>query len=109
MIPKDFVVSFVEKIKSFSEQVEPSFFELTFVMALEYFVHQKVDIAIIETGLGGRLDSTNVITPELSVITNIGLDHMDILGDSPEKIAVEKAGIVKQTVPVVIGEVTPIT
>jgi dihydrofolate synthase/folylpolyglutamate synthase len=109
MIPHDFVISFVEKTKTFSEEIEPSFFELTFVMAIEYFVHQKVDIAIIETGLGGRLDSTNVITPGLSVITNIGFDHMDILGNSLDKIAFEKAGIIKPGVPVVIGEVTPET
>ena len=73
-------------------------------MALDYFAQENVEIAIIETGLGGRLDSTNVITPELSVITNIGFDHMDILGDSLEKIAFEKAGIIKQNIPVVIGE-----
>ena len=82
MIPKDFIIDFVQKTNAFSEQINPSFFELTFVMALEYFAKQKVDIAIIETGLGGRLDSTNVIIPEVSVITNIGFDHMDILGDT---------------------------
>lgn len=109
MIPRDFVTAFVEKTKTFSEEIEPSFFELTFVMALEYFVHQNVDIAVIETGLGGRLDSTNVITPLLSVITNIGFDHMDILGDSPGKIAYEKAGIIKPGIPVVIGEAIPET
>ncbi len=103
-IEEDFVVSFVEKMKSVSEKIEPSFFELTVVMALEYFTEKKVDIAIIETGLGGRLDSTNVITPELSIITNIGYDHMNILGDTLEKIAFEKAGIIKPGVPVVIGE-----
>jgi len=78
-------------------------------MALEYFKQQRVDIAIIETGLGGRLDSTNVISPEVAVITNIGFDHMDILGDRIEKIAVEKAGIIKQNIPVIIGETTPET
>ena len=109
MIPKDFAIDFVEKIKTFSEEINPSFFELTFVMALEYFAQQKVDIAIIETGLGGRLDSTNVITPELAIITNIGFDHMDILGDTIAKIAGEKAGIIKHDVPVVIGETTPET
>jgi dihydrofolate synthase/folylpolyglutamate synthase len=109
MIPGDFIIDFVEKIKPFSEEINPSFFELTFVMALEYFAEQKVDIAIIETGLGGRLDSTNVITPEVAVITNIGFDHMDILGDTIEKIAVEKAGIIKQNIPVIIGETTPET
>ncbi|HWH62616.1 MAG TPA: folylpolyglutamate synthase/dihydrofolate synthase family protein, partial [Ginsengibacter sp.] len=109
MIPKDFVIDFIKKIKTFSEEINPSFFELTFVMALEYFAQQKVDIAIIETGLGGRLDSTNVITPELAIITNIGFDHMDILGDTIAKIAGEKAGIIKHDVPVVIGETTPET
>jgi dihydrofolate synthase/folylpolyglutamate synthase len=103
-IREEFVVSFVERMKSFSEEINPSFFELTVVMALEYFGEQKVDIAIIETGLGGRLDSTNVITPELSIITNIGYDHMNILGDTLEKIAYEKAGIIKQNIPAVIGE-----
>jgi len=107
MIEKEFVVSFVEKMKCFSEQIEPSFFELTVVMALQYFAAQSVDIAVIETGLGGRLDSTNVILPELSIITNIGYDHMNILGDTLEKIAFEKAGIIKPGVAVVIGEVLP--
>ena len=82
MIPKDFVIDFIKKIKTFSEEINPSFFELTFVMALEYFAEEKVDLAIIETGLGGRLDSTNVITPEIAIITNIGFDHMEILGDT---------------------------
>ncbi len=107
MISREFVVEFVERIKSLSEEIMPSFFELTFVMALEYFVRQETDIAIIETGLGGRLDSTNVITPELSVITNIAYDHMDILGDSLDKIAFEKAGIIKPGTPAVIGETIP--
>ena len=109
MIKKDFIVSFVEKMKDITEEISPSFFELTVVMALQYFAEQKVDIAIIETGLGGRLDSTNVITPELSIITNIGYDHMNILGDTLEKIAFEKAGIIKPNVPVVIGESLPQT
>ena len=109
MISREFVIEFVEKTKIFSEAINPSFFELTFVMALEYFAKQKVDIAIIETGLGGRLDSTNVIIPEVSIITNIGFDHMDILGDTIEKIAIEKAGIIKQNVPVIIGETTAAT
>ena len=108
-IKEDFVVSFVERMKTVSEQINPSFFELTVVMALEYFAIEKVDIAIIETGLGGRLDSTNVITPELSIITNIGYDHMNILGDTLEKIAFEKAGIIKPTIPVIIGESLPET
>jgi dihydrofolate synthase/folylpolyglutamate synthase len=108
-IEEKFVISFVEKMKNVSENIDPSFFELTVVMALQYFNEQKVDIAIIETGLGGRLDSTNIITPELSIITNIGYDHMNILGDTLEKIAFEKAGIIKNKIPVVIGESIPET
>ncbi|MBA2249144.1 MAG: bifunctional folylpolyglutamate synthase/dihydrofolate synthase [Chitinophagaceae bacterium] len=109
MISKDFVVDFVDKIRPVSEAINPSFFELTVAMALDYFAAQKTDIAIIETGLGGRLDSTNIITPVLSIITNIGYDHTDILGDTLELIAFEKAGIIKPKVPVVIGEVIPET
>jgi dihydrofolate synthase/folylpolyglutamate synthase len=109
MVQEDFVIEFVQKMKSVADEINPSFFELTFVMAMEYFVQQNVDVAIIETGLGGRLDSTNVISPEVSVITNIGFDHMDILGDTIEKIALEKAGIIKPGIPVVIGETTTIT
>jgi len=104
MISKDFVVDFVKRTKIVSEQVQPSFFELTVAMAFDYFEKEKVDIAVIETGLGGRLDSTNIITPLLSIITNIGYDHMDLLGYTLEKIASEKAGIIKPGVPVVIGE-----
>jgi dihydrofolate synthase/folylpolyglutamate synthase len=104
MISKNFVVDFVESTKSMSEQIKPSFFELTVAMAFDYFEKEKVDIAVIETGLGGRLDSTNIITPILSIITNIGYDHIDILGDTLEKIAAEKAGIIKSKIPVVIGE-----
>ena len=104
MISQEFIVDFVERTKTISEQIKPSFFELTVAMAFDYFEKEHVDIAIIETGLGGRLDSTNIITPILSIITNIGYDHMDILGDTLEKIAAEKAGIIKQNVPVVIGE-----
>jgi dihydrofolate synthase / folylpolyglutamate synthase len=104
MISESFVIDFVEKTKEISEEIKPSFFELTFAMALDYFAEEKVDVAIIETGLGGRLDSTNVITPLLSVITNISFDHTDILGDTLTKIAFEKAGIIKQNIPVVIGE-----
>jgi dihydrofolate synthase/folylpolyglutamate synthase len=104
MVSEEFVVEFVQRTKDISEQIKPSFFELTVAMAFDYFERQKVDIAVIETGLGGRLDSTNVITPILSVITNIGFDHMDILGNTLEKIAAEKAGIIKFNVPVVIGE-----
>lgn len=104
MIDQQFVVDFVEHIKPQIDKIQPSFFEITVAMAFDYFANQEVDIAVIETGLGGRLDSTNVITPELSIITNIGYDHMQILGDTLEKIAAEKAGIIKKEVPVVVGE-----
>ena len=109
MISEDFVVDFVERTKTISEEIKPSFFELTVAMAFDYFEKEKIDIAVIETGLGGRLDSTNIITPILSIITNIGYDHMDLLGDTLEKIASEKAGIIKPVVPVVIGEYLPET
>ncbi len=109
MIGEKFVIDFTQKINPLIEKTEPSFFEITVAMAFDFFAEQKVDIAIIETGLGGRLDSTNIITPELSVITNIGWDHMNLLGDSLEKIALEKAGIIKKAVPVVIGEIIPET
>ncbi|WP_295123177.1 folylpolyglutamate synthase/dihydrofolate synthase family protein [uncultured Chitinophaga sp.] len=101
---EEFVVDFVARMQTGITDIEPSFFELTMMMAFEYFKAEKVDIAIIETGLGGRLDSTNIITPELSIITNISFDHMHILGDTLPKIAFEKAGIIKLGVPVVIGE-----
>lgn len=104
MVPEDFVITFVQRVKPLIGSIEPSFFEITVAMAFEFFAEQKTDIAIIETGLGGRLDSTNIITPELSIITNIGYDHMNILGNSLEEIAAEKAGIIKQNIPVVIGE-----
>ena len=104
MINQDFVIDFVEKTKPLCAAIEPSFFELTVAMAFEYFVEEAVDIAVIETGLGGRLDSTNVITPEISIITNIGYDHMNLLGNTLPEIAAEKAGIIKPGVPVVIGE-----
>ena len=104
MCTKQFIVDFTEKIKPQIELLQPSFFEITVAMAFDYFAQQKVDVAVIETGLGGRLDSTNIIMPELSIITNIGYDHMNILGDTLEKIAYEKAGIIKQNIPVVIGE-----
>lgn len=103
-IAEQYVIDFVDLNRSKFEPVEASFFELTMMMAFCYFREQKVDIAIIEVGLGGRLDSTNIITPELSVITNIGLDHVQFLGDTIRKIATEKAGIIKPNVPVVIGE-----
>ncbi len=110
MIHKDFVVSeFVKRIQPLAEEIDPSFFEVTVAMAFDYFAQERVDIAIVEVGLGGRLDSTNVITPELSLITNIGYDHMNLLGDTLAKIAFEKAGIIKHKVPVVIGEHQPET
>ncbi len=103
-IPKEKVVRFVEKYKPDFEKIRPSFFEMTVGMAFDYFREEKVDVAIIEVGMGGRLDSTNVITPLLSIITNISFDHKQFLGDTLEKIAIEKAGIIKYSVPVVIGE-----
>lgn len=106
---QEFVVQFTEQMKPFIEEFKPSFFEITVGMAFEYFAKEKVDIAIIETGLGGRLDSTNIITPILSIITNIGLDHVQMLGNSLPEIAVEKAGIIKQNVSVIIGETNAAT
>lgn len=103
-VSKGFVAGFIEKNKSFLEKQQLSFFEMTVGMAFDYFATQKVDIAIIEVGLGGRLDSTNVITPEVSVITNIGLDHTQFLGETLPEIAFEKAGIIKKNTTVVIGE-----
>ena len=107
MIREDFVIDFVARTKDLTAVIEPSFFELTVAMAFEYFAESKVDIAIIETGLGGRLDSTNIIQPILSVITNIGFDHMNLLGNSIQEIAWQKAGIIKRNTPVVIGEILP--
>lgn len=104
MIGEEEVIRFVEKNKKRFEEISPSFFEWTTALAFKFFADEKVDVAIIETGLGGRLDSTNIITPVLSVITNISYDHMQFLGDTLEKIAGEKAGIIKQHIPVVIGE-----
>ena len=104
MVNENFVTTFTQKIKSLIEEIEPSFFEITVAMAFDHFVKEQVDVAVIEVGLGGRLDSTNIITPELSIITNIGWDHMNMLGDSLEKIAFEKAGIIKPGVPIVVGE-----
>jgi dihydrofolate synthase/folylpolyglutamate synthase len=103
-ISKHYVVDFIEKNKTVLEEIQPSFFEMTVALAFDYFADNQVDIAVIEVGLGGRLDSTNVITPELSVITNISFDHVAMLGDTIELIAFEKAGIIKKNVPVVIGE-----
>jgi dihydrofolate synthase/folylpolyglutamate synthase len=104
MIPEESVVSFTEENRRILKTLKPSFFEMSVAMAFDYFASNDVDIAVIEVGLGGRLDSTNIITPLISVITNIGHDHMDLLGDTLEKIAVEKAGIIKENVPVIIGE-----
>ena len=103
------VIDFVEQERTFFEPLNPSFFELTTALALLYFKEQQVDVAIIEVGLGGRLDCTNIITPVLSLITNISFDHTQFLGNTLEQIAAEKAGIIKQHVPVVIGETTPET
>lgn len=104
MIPEASVVDFVGRIQPYIEQLDPSFFEITVAMAFDYFAQQQVDIAIVEVGLGGRLDSTNIITPEVSVITNIGYDHMNLLGDTLSQIASEKAGIIKTDVPLVVGD-----
>src|SRR5665213_3050715 len=104
MIPESFVTAFTGKLMPFIQPIQPSFFEITVAMAFDWFVEQEVDIAVIEVGLGGRLDSTNIILPELSVITNISYDHMDLLGNTLQKIAYEKAGIIKPGIPVVIGE-----
>ncbi|WP_143868468.1 MULTISPECIES: bifunctional folylpolyglutamate synthase/dihydrofolate synthase [Bacteroides] len=103
MVPEEYVVDFVEKHRPFFEPLQPSFFELTTAMAFRYFADRKVDVAVIEVGMGGRLDCTNIIRPDLCVITNIGLDHTQYLGGTLEKIAEEKAGIIKEGVPVVIG------
>ena len=104
MISENDVVTFIDKHKNKLEDLELSFFEMTVAMAFDYFSKEKVEVAIIEVGMGGRLDSTNIINPELSVITNISLDHVKFLGDCEEKIAEEKAGIIKKMTPVVIGE-----
>ncbi|MDY4513964.1 MAG: folylpolyglutamate synthase/dihydrofolate synthase family protein [Paludibacteraceae bacterium] len=109
MIPKEEVVRFVDDHRAFLEEVKPSFFETTMALAFWYFAKEQVDIAVVECGLGGRLDSTNIITPLLSVITNIGFDHTEFLGDTLAKIAYEKAGIIKPGVPCVIGETHPET
>lgn len=109
MVSREFIVDFVERTREITTQIEPSFFELTVAMAFDYFAKEQVDIAVIETGLGGRLDSTNIISPVLSVITNIGFDHMNMLGNTLSAIAFEKAGIIKQDTPVVIGDSLPET
>jgi len=109
MISRQRVIDFVEQHRSFFEPLHPSFFELTTAMAFNYFAEQQVDVAVIEVGLGGRLDCTNIIRPDLCVITNISFDHIQFLGDTLAKIAAEKAGIIKPGIPVVIGETTPET
>jgi len=108
-IETSFIETFVENHKDFIESLSPSFFEVTTALAFAYFAAEKVDIAVIEVGLGGRLDCTNVISPILSIITNISIDHKDLLGDTLEKIASEKAGIIKSRIPVVVGESQPET
>ena len=108
-VSKEFVIDFTEKNKKVFEKIQPSFFEMTVFMAFEYFASLKVEIAIIEVGLGGRLDTTNIITPEVSIITNIGLDHTQFLGNTIPEIASEKAGIIKKGIPVVISETQPET
>ena len=107
MISENDVIDFVKEYKHEFEKIQLSFFEWTVGLAFHYFANQKVDIAIVETGLGGRLDSTNIITPEVAVITNISMDHTQFLGDTLAKIAAEKAGIIKSTIPVIIGETQP--
>ncbi len=109
LMDKDAVVDFTSKHKDFFRKVQPSFFEMSVFMAFDYFARQEVDVGIIEVGLGGRLDSTNIIQPVLAVITNIGMDHTEFLGNTMEKIAFEKAGIIKDSAPVVIGEATDLT
>lgn len=104
MISKGFVCDFINSNKEIIEELTPSFFEMSVAMAFDYFRKENIDVAVIEVGLGGRLDSTNIITPDLSVITNIGLDHTQFLGNTVEKIAVEKAGIIKPNTPIIIGE-----
>lgn len=104
MISKKYVIDFVKKHKQYFEKLKPSFFELTVAMAFEYFKNQKIDVAVLETGMGGRLDSTNIVSPELSIITNIGLDHTEFLGNTLSKIAEEKSGIIKQNTPVIVGK-----
>ena len=103
-VSKQFVIGFIKRNKTFFEANKLSFFEMTVGMAFDYFAKQNVDIAIVEVGLGGRLDSTNIVAPEVSVITNIGLDHIQFLGDTLEAIALEKGGVIKTNTPVVIGE-----
>jgi dihydrofolate synthase / folylpolyglutamate synthase len=109
MISEQFVVDFSKDIRSKNISFSPSFFEISFLMALNYFLESKCTVCVIETGLGGRLDATNVITPVLSIITNIGIEHTQFLGNTIEEIATEKAGIIKNGIPVIIGETSPTT
>jgi dihydrofolate synthase/folylpolyglutamate synthase len=108
-VSKEFVISFTEANKTVFDELKPSFFEMTLAMAFAWFERNQTDIVVLETGMGGRLDSTNIITPLVSVITNIGFDHMKFLGDTLPQIAFEKAGIIKPEIPVIIGETTPET
>jgi len=107
-IPDKKIIKFMKKVDPAIQKIESTFFETTTAMAFDYFMEQKVDVAVIETGLGGRLDSTNVIEPEVTVISHISMDHMNILGKDIEKIANEKAGIIKRNVPLIISEQMPI-
>jgi dihydrofolate synthase / folylpolyglutamate synthase len=104
MVSENFVVEFIEAHHRKFEEMKPSFFEMTVAMAFDYFAKEKIDIAVVETGMGGRLDSTNIVSPDLSIITNIGLDHTAFLGNTIPEVAIEKAGIIKKGVPVIIGE-----
>jgi dihydrofolate synthase/folylpolyglutamate synthase len=106
-VSENFVVDFVNRVQYLIKEIQPSFFEITVAMAFDYFAQEGVDVAVVEVGLGGRLDSTNIITPVVSVITNIGWDHQDLLGDTLPKIALEKAGIIKKQIPVVVSEKQP--
>ena len=108
-ISEEYVVDFVEQDKNFLDSLKPTFFEIATIMAFKYFKDMDVDIAVVEVGLGGRLDSTNIITPILSIITNVSLDHTQLLGNSLAQIAMEKGDIIKRGIPVVIGEATPET
>lgn len=105
-ISEQYVIDFVREADEIISKLNPSFFEITTLMAFTYFAHENVDVAVIETGLGGRLDSTNIITPVLSVVTNVSFDHVNLLGDTLEKIAFEKAGILKSGIPAVVGEMS---
>jgi len=108
-VSEQFVIDYVNSQKELIEEIQPSFFEVTVAMAFDYFAHEQVDIAIIEVGLGGRLDSTNIISPEVCLITNIGMDHMNLLGDTLEEITAEKAGIIKTDTPIVVSETHEVT